>query len=70
MADGLRGRYRPRPRWRPAPLSATMGKAINPRTAVIPPVRVTPEELAELRRRAEKARMTVAEYVRHCTIRS
>jgi hypothetical protein len=45
-----------------------MGKAINPRTAVIPPVRVTPEELAELRKRAEAARMTVAEYVRHRAI--
>lgn len=45
-----------------------MGKAINPRTAVIPPVRVTPEELAELRKRAEKAGLTVAEYVRHRTL--
>lgn len=41
-----------------------MAHAINPRSKLLPQIRVTPEELAEIRRLAEAARQTVSEYVR------
>ncbi len=39
-------------------------KSINPRTAVIPPIRVTAAELARIKALAAKAKQTTAEYVR------
>jgi hypothetical protein len=41
-----------------------MGRSPKPKTAVIPPVRVTEEQLSEIDRRAEAAEMTRSDYVR------
>ena len=39
-------------------------KSLNPRTAVIPPIRVTAAELARVKALAAKAKLTTADYVR------
>lgn len=41
-----------------------MPRSLNPKTAVIPPIRVTDEQLEEIDRRAAAAEMTRADYVR------
>lgn len=41
-----------------------MPRSLKPKSTVIPPVRVTDEQLAEIDRRAEAAEMTRSDYVR------
>lgn len=38
--------------------------SLNPRTEKLAPIRVTPEELATIKRLATAARLTVSDYVR------
>lgn len=48
----------------PARYRGPMGRSKHPRRKVIPPTRVNDEEDTEIRRRAEAADMTLADYVR------
>lgn len=49
---------------RTARYRAGMGRAVNPKSKLMPVFRVTEEQDKEIRRRAQAAAMTLAEYMR------